>query len=199
MSKMSTRLQGQYDRLLDALADMSSRDRSLLFGLFVSGTLAVVVGGAWWMHSGLEELETRIEARQMTLREIEVMAVQHLAAFEQVNEIEALLEKHASGGLSSFLEQAAQRVGIEDRLASVRERSTASDGVLEEKSYVVKLSRLTLQELSTFLWEVETAGYPLKIRTLNVKTKKKSGEKVIDVDMDVSAFRVLSEGDSEEG
>ncbi len=197
MSTLSTRAEALRDRVLDALADMSPRDRSLLAGLLIAFPLVIVLGGAWWMNSTLSELEGRVTSYNDTLHLIRVMAEDHAEATDRVAEAEAKLKGHDATDLSAYLEQAAGKVGISDKLASVRERSAASSAFVEEKLYAVKLSKLSLEEMATFLFEVETAGYPLQIRSLKVKTRTKRGEKELSVDLDVTAYRVI-EGPEEE-
>ena len=48
-----------------------------------------------------------------------------------------------------------------------------------------------MDEYSNFLFEVEGAGYPLKIRTTKVKRRARGEEITLDVDMDISAFRMV--------
>jgi len=193
MSNLSTRIDGVRDRVQDLLAGMSSRDRRLLLGLVVSGALAILGGAGWWMKGTLTGLESRVESRSDTLHLLKVMAAEHESALGQSEEIKARLKEHEGTDMSSFLEQAAKNSGVADRLNQVREKSTSSNGVLEEKLYAVALSTLTTDELSSFLFEVETSGYPLQIRTFKVKSRTRKDEKTLNVDMDIAAFRVLED------
>ena len=200
MSTLKTRLRAISDRILDAVADMTPRDRTLLMGLFASALLLTIGGTAWLMQSTLGSLESKIEARELALGNIRLMSAQYEAAAEQAQEIEAQLQKHAGTDLSSFLEKAATTVSVKDRLNSVREKSSAVDGNIEEKLHSVSLKQLTTEELAKFLYEIETSGYPLRIKTLKVKTRTRKGEKSLNVDMDISAFRVIEDGaDGEAG
>lgn len=193
MSTLSTRLDALRDRAQDALADMAPRDRGLLLGLVVLATLAVVGGGAWWMHGTIGGLESRVDSRADTLHLLKVMASEHEAAVAQSDEIKAKLKEHSGSDMSSFLEQAAKNSGVADRLNQVREKSVTTNGVLEEKLYAVALSQLSTEEMSNFLFEVETAGYPLQIRTFKVKSRTRKGDKTLNLDMDIAAFRVVEE------
>lgn len=193
MSTLSTRMDAVRDRAQDALADMSPRDRGLLLGLVLLGAIGLASGGAWWMHGTLGDLESRVETRSDTLHLLKVMASEHEVAIGQSDEIKAKLKEHSDTDMSSFLEQAAKNSGVADRLNQVREKSVTTNGVLEEKLYAVALSQLTTDEMSTFLFEVETSGYPLQIRTFKVKSRKRKGEKTLNLDMDIAAFRVVEE------
>jgi hypothetical protein len=193
MSTLSTRLDALRDRAQDALADMAPRDRGLLLGLVVLTTVGLAGGGAWWMHGTLSGLESRVETRADTLHLLKVMASEHEAAIGQSEEIKATLKEHSDTDMSSFLEQAAKNSGVADRLNQVREKSVTTNGVLEEKLYAVALSQLSTDEMSNFLFEVETSGYPLQIRTFKVKARTRKGEKTLNVDLDIAAFRVVEE------
>lgn len=73
----------------------------------------------------------------------------------------------------------------------MREKGTTTEGTLEDKTYGVELSKLSLQQLVEFLHEVETSRYPLKIRNAKVKTQTLAGQKVLNVTLEVSAFRLV--------
>ena len=73
----------------------------------------------------------------------------------------------------------------------MREKPGTTTGTLEERQYAISISKLTLDEYSNFLFEVEGAGYPLKIRTTKVKRRARGEEITLDVDMDISAFRMV--------
>ncbi len=60
--------------------------------------------------------------------------------------------------------------------------------------FTVTLNDISLQQLSEFLYEAEASGYPLKIRNTKVKTHTKKDEKLLQVNMDISAFRAVTEG-----
>lgn len=201
MSTLGTRIEGIRERVQDVLAGMSQRDRRLLLGLVVSAALATLSGAGWWMKGTLSDLESRVESRSDSLHLLKVMSAEHEGAVGQSDEIKAKLKEHEGTDMSSFLEQAAKNSGVADRLNQVREKSTSTNGVLEEKLYAIALSKLTTDELSRFLFEVETSGYPLQIRTFKVKSRTRKGEKSLNVDMDVAAFRVLEDeaGAEEEG
>jgi type II secretory pathway component PulM len=200
MSTLSTRLDAMRDRIQDTLADMSPRDRSLAFGLVIGAVLVIVGGGAWWMRNTLNDLHSRVASREDTLHTIKVMAAEHEVAIGQAEKIKEQLQKFEGTELSAFLEQAAKDTNVSDRLDAVREKSSSSDGVLEEKLYAVALSKLSTEEMASFIFKVETSGYPLKVKSFRAKTQTRKGEVMLNVDMDVSAYRVLAtEDEGEEG
>jgi hypothetical protein len=55
------------------------------------------------------------------------------------------------------------------------------------------MSKVSLDQIVSFLYEIETAGYPLKIRSMKTKTATVSGAKVLNVSMEVSSFRLVAD------
>ena len=187
-------------RIKDALARaeaslgaLSPRDRGLVVGLIAVGALTVLVGGGLAMRSSLRSAESKVQARRETLQLIEALASDHAAADERAAEIAAQMKLHDGTELSAFLEQAARNAQVGDKLDAVREKSASTTGDIEEKVYAVSITRLSVQEMTRFLAEVESKGYPLRIRSFKVKTRSRSDEpKQVDVSMDVSAFKILA-------
>ena len=198
MSSLITRFRGLSDRALDLLAGMTPRDRTLLMGLVAGGGLLVLGGTGWWMAGSLSDLRTRIGERELSLQQVRLSRAEYENAAVEAARIEEQLRANAGTDLSSFLEKAATAAAVKDKLDSVREKSSATEGNIEEKLHSVSLRKLTTEELSKLLFEIETAGYPLRVKTLSVKARKRSDEVTLNVDMDISAFRVLDDS-AEEG
>ena len=184
-------LQQLSDRVTDALGEMSPRDRKLLTGLMAAAFLGVIGGSGWWMKTHIGTMQSRLDDRKETLRLIEVMGDDEKAASERAGQIEAELKRHAGTDLSTYMEQTADKVGVRDRLDSVKEKQATVDGNLEEKMYAVSLSKLSVNEMARLLKEVESNGYPLKVRSLKLKTRNSGEEKLVDMNMEISAWRVV--------
>jgi len=199
MSTFSTRIAAVQDRVQDALADMKPRDRSMFIGLVLFAMVGVVAGSIWWMRSSIADLESRVADRQDTLRRIEILAADNAAAEEEFDALSKRLASHAGVDVSSFLEKAAEKVQIREKLDSVRKTTETDDGIVIESVYTVKISRVDQQELAKFLAEAEGQDMPLRIRSFKVRLRKRKGETALDVDMDISAFKVAAGDGGEEG
>ncbi|MDG1481708.1 MAG: hypothetical protein P8R54_19085 [Myxococcota bacterium] len=197
MSAFSTKVAAIQERLQDLLASMSSRDRTMFIGLVIFAGVLVVGSGAYLMNRSISGLESRIDSQEHTLQIMKAMASDYEESSEKSAQIEKELASNTNNDLSAFLEKSAKTTGIDDRLDAVKEKSTSSDGVLQEKLYAVSLSKLELTELSEFIYEIETAGFPLKILTMKVKTRSKKGEKTLSVDLDIAAYTLLETEESE--
>lgn len=194
---LSERLEPVVEKIQDQLAGMSERDRRLALGLAVFVVVALVGGGIWWMKSSLDALDAKVADRRETLHRVQLLAAEYESSKAQAEEISARIGEHADTDLSAFLEQVAQKANVGDRLDSVRQKTSTDDGDLVETVYAVKLSRLLQDELAGFLYEMETAGYPLRVRTMTVKARKRSGSVELNVDLDVSSYKLSATGGEE--
>jgi type II secretory pathway component PulM len=192
MSALNAKLAAASDRVQDGLADMTPRDRALLLGTVAFFAIALVGGAVWWMRSSLSALEGRLDDRQEALRRVQILAADFDETRNQTATIEAAIQKHASTSLSTFLEQAAQRAKVADKLDQVKERSTTVTGTLEEKTFAVKLSKLDQAQLNAFLYHTETQGYPLQVQGMKVKTRKSGEDMLLDVEIDIAAYKVVA-------
>ena len=105
--------------------------------------------------------------------------------------LEEKVSAHAATSFSAFLEKCADRVAIRDNLKQVKELSTSTSDDLEERQYAVTISRVSLDQLVAFLYEVETAGYPLRVLSAKIKTVVVSGQSLLDITLEISAFKLL--------
>ncbi len=181
------------DRVRSTLEGMSARDRALLY-LLVIFFIAVGIGlGTMGIRSHLNRLDETLDTRRSQLAMVREMAVEYADGTEQLAEVEDKLRAHEGTTLSAFLEKSADKVQLRDSLKQVKERSSTTMETLEERQYTAQLRPVTLEQLVGFLYEVETSGYPLLIKTLTAKTITISGVKNLDVTLDISAYKLLDE------
>ena len=198
MSAISQQVAAVQDWILDTLADMKPRDRSMAIGLVFFAMSVVVVASIWWMRGSLSTLEGRLADREYSLQTIEAMAEAHADSEAEIEKLSKDLARHGTTDLSSFLEKAAKKVGITEKLSSVRKKTEVDDGILVENVYTVKLSRLDQTELARILTEVELSDFPVRIRAFKVRRRKRKEELYLDVDMDISSFKLAQATNPEE-
>jgi hypothetical protein len=181
------------EKIQDILAGMSPRDRILSLGLVIISILIIIVASVIMMSRSLSSLESTVESKKQDIRNIALMKADRAETLARSAEVEKKLEQFASTDLSAFLEQSARKVSIQDKLNFVRETASTTDGVLTEKRFSVSLSNLSQEEIAKFLFGVETSGYPLKIRSCNIKTRKKKGEITLEMTLDIAAYKLVEE------
>ena len=180
-------------RVQDSLAGLGSRDRKLL-GVLVAIIVISLVGGiGYLMRSSMNNLESMVEYREQTLDRMRKMAVEYQANVETADLISERLEEHRGANLSAYLEKTAQAVGISDRLDSVKETSASPNGDLEEKLYSAQLSKLSLEDATNFIFEIENSGFPLVVRNARFKTRKSGGEKKVKLTLDIASYQLTTE------
>lgn len=195
MDRLLSPIRGRFAELV---ANMSGRDRKLFVGLVVTAYV-LGLGGLWWLGNGqLASVQGSIDAQEHNLVLLNALAADQASAGEEAQKIERQLAKFAGQDLPSYLEKAAQKTGVTTNLQGVRDKSTTTDGSIEEHAYTVDLSKISLQQLTEFLYEVETTGYPLKIRSMKTKTVTLAGVKSLSVTMEISAFRLVDAATSTE-
>ena len=180
-------------RVQDSLSGLSPRDRKLLALLVVLLAFSALSGVGYLMRSSMKNLESMVEYREETLLQARVMATEYQSNVETANLILEKLEEHRGANLSAYLEKTAQSVGISDRLDSVKETSSSQNGDLEEKIYAAQLSKLSLEDATNFIFEIENSGFPLVVRNARFKTRKHSGEKKVKLVLDIASYQLTTE------
>jgi len=181
-------LQARARTLLEGL---TPRDRMLLYLLVIAGTTALVVLGGLGLRGNLDRLQGEIDTRKGQLSMVQEMQREWREGQATLGQLEEKVTAHAATSFSAFLEKCADRVAIRDNLKQVKELSTATTDTLEERQYAVTVSRVTLDQLVGFLYEVETAGYPLRVLSTKIKTAVVGGQSLLDVTLEISSFRLI--------
>ena len=190
---LSGRWSGLRARIQDLLAEMSPRDRMLLFALVGFFSVLFLVGSTVVMTSHLDGKHEALTDREYQLQQVEALREEFDAAQAQMVDISEKMETHGKTTLATFLEKAASKAQISDALKEVDQRGVSEFGGLEETSYAVRVSRITLDQLVGFLYEVETAGFPVRITSMKAKTVYVSGEKFLDINLDMAAVKIVEE------
>ncbi len=191
------RILGVFDplrnRISGILEGMTPRDRGLVYGLAIFFTLVVLVLGTMGMKSRLSGLEETLRTHRGQLAMVKELQISYEEGSVELEQVQQKLQAHQGTTLSTFLEKTADKVQIRDSLKQVKERSTTTMESMEEKQFTAQLRPIDLEQLVSFLYEVETSGYPLLIRSMTAKTIKVSGAKMLNVTFDISSFKLLEE------
>jgi type II secretory pathway component PulM len=172
------------------VADMSPRDRSLFLGLVVAGYGGALFMAFWFGSGFIGDLNSRVVSKGATLSHLQELEGEYSANSTKVEAIEAQLRKSADQDFQAYVEKAASKTGISSNLKAVREKGQNEVGNLQEKTYSVDLTPVTLQQLTDFLYELEAGGFPLRIHTTRIKTTGAAGSRLVSVAMELSAFHL---------
>ena len=196
MSALLETLKARFGALVQT---MSERDRRLFVGLVVCGAVLAVAGIVWATRASLADANSRVAERKASLAQVEELAAQQKASSAEAARIEEELKRRSGEDLPAFMEKAAQRAGVNANLAAVREKEVSTQGNLEEKRYGVELNKVTTAQLAGMLHAVETDGYPLRVRAMKTRTVAVAGQKLLNVTLEVSAFRLVADAATPDG
>jgi hypothetical protein len=116
-----------------------------------------------------------------------------------VAEIEEVLRQNESQDLPSFVEKAALKLGLGANLKAVKAKGTTTTGNIEEKAFTIEIDKVTVTQLTDLLFEMETTGYPLRIRSTRLKTSGPPGSRLLSGTLEVSRFKLDESGTTTEG
>ena len=183
------------NRALETFSALPPRDRMLATSLIISTFFGGLGFGAYSMNTKLKTDRQEIERLEKSVELIQVLQAEQASLESEVAQIEESLAKNATTDLSAFLEQSATKSGFnpKEKSMQVREKSTTKDGRLQEKVFSVILSNLSTEEFGKFLFQTETAGYPLKIQTSTIKRRKRREEVTLNLSLDIAAYKLVEE------
>jgi type II secretory pathway component PulM len=180
-------------KIQDALSQMSARERRLVIGGSVAMLITIIIGGGWGGWSHITGLEQDVSNREEALRQMQMMAMDHASNLEKAELIATSLEKNQNTTMQSFVEKKAAEVGIQrDRLDAIKGKTPITKGTLEETSFTVELSKLSLEDAMNFINVLEASDFPMVIRNTKFKTQKISGEKLIRLTLEIAAYQSLA-------
>lgn len=184
-------LRARFDALVKS---MTVRDRRLFTGLVVVLPLLLLAGLGWLARGALADVGSRVEAQEEALASLRTLTSEHAQSVAKVEEIEANLREYAGQDFPSFVEKAAQKTGIAGSF-QVREKAVTTEGALQEATFSVEANKITLQQLVDLLYELETSGYPLRVRSMKARVATVAGTKMLNTTLELSAFRLVEAAD----
>jgi type II secretory pathway component PulM len=178
-------------RIEGLVGSLSPRDRKLLAGLALFGSV-VYVGGLWTtLYSVLDDRAGRVRDAKTQLTEALALQEQYIAAASVLRAQQGRLRQHAGTPVTAFVEKAAGEADLSDALKSVNERGKPEQvGSMSQATWTVDLAKAPLDGLVQFLYEVETSGYPIAVQSATFKASGKPGARVIDLKLDVVVYEV---------
>jgi len=157
---------------------ISQRDRYLIglaVGVVCLGLLAQFA--IMPFISRLHSLEGAIAAKREGLREMARLGREH-QAFQSDSEgiAEKLARRRKDFTLFSFLEAGASEARVKDKIKSMKPSESSGKGPFQESQVEMKLERITLEELVSYLKRIEAPEQAVTIKRLAVNNNKQEAE-----------------------
>ena len=199
MSLLSGQTRRIKEKTRDSLASMTPRDRMLLLGTGVLLLLLLMIASGIFINSKLKELNADIKSS----KEAFALLKQKRTSLEQLRasviQYEEKIDAHKNTDLSAFLSKSSQKSGIKEKILDrVKEKNSSKAGFLTQKSYNVPLKEISLSDFTSFLYEIETAGYPFEIQQCSIRTRKRGEEQKLRIELDIVTYQLNKTKEAEQ-
>lgn len=125
-----------------------------------------------------DELSHRLEAKEKVVEQMRSLADEYKTLKDKAALSQRKFSARKKGfTLFSFMDRLAGNIGIKGKIAYMKPSTTVDEASgLKLTSVELKLQDITLKELSTYLFKVETSENMIKVRRLSIKKNNtKSG------------------------
>ncbi|MFH1131524.1 MAG: hypothetical protein V1754_09320 [Pseudomonadota bacterium] len=197
---MAVNLKARIDDFKASIDRLSSRERLMVGGLGLVVVLGFVVGIGFWILLGLGDREEQNQNIRQALKDLSTYQDEYVQARRELAAFEVLMSRDPLE-LNSYVEKAASAVGIakideSDMLESV------NTGRYVQKGILVKLRKVTLGQLASFLKKLEDSRtHIVQVTGLSVTTRWGGQQNQnLDAELTISTYdRQKVVDDSEKG
>jgi general secretion pathway protein M len=142
------------------------------------------------LRSHTSQLDTRIDQAGKQLVELSSLTAEYQRVQAQTPKSQGM--KRAPGfTLFSFLEDAASKDGIKDRIEFMRPGENLGEGGVREEIVEMRFSAIRLSKLVPFLHRIETGSEMVSVRRLTIKAQSKDPG-LLDVDLTALALKTTT-------
>jgi len=123
-------------------------------------------------------LQNRLDAKKSTLAEMKTLRLEYLSIQKKAESSKQGFENRTAGfTLFSFLDSLSGETGLKAHIAYMKPSTTVAEGSgLKISRVEMKLTEITMEDLTSYLFKVETSKNMLMIKRLSItKTEKSSG------------------------
>jgi hypothetical protein len=171
--------------LRDRYERLSQRERTMVGVLGVTFIVMITLVGGFFITDGLASLEEKNADMRQALKDIESQRDPYLRARSKVKQLETRLGQQPIQ-LGGFLEQAAKDSGVQIP-ESNEQPPTPAGKQYTERAIDLRLSHVTLDQLSQFLKRIETGPNLVVVKNLAIRTRDDKHQE-LDVDMTVCTY-----------
>lgn len=172
---------------------LSSRER-LLVGLAGAAALIIALYTLVWepLNEGRVELARRIQVKRQELTEMQSMREDYLALLNQFELRQKIIER-ADPKFSLFphIEATVGQVVGREKIASMNPTNKDIGDAYREESVEIKLTGISLQQLTDLMYRIEKSPQPLRFTRMSVKKRVRDPQS-FDVTATVSMLKALA-------
>ncbi len=172
----------------------TSQKRTVTAGLAFAGAVLIVQLIVLPYFEARQKVRSAITAGEKALRELTVLGAEYGVLRQRSEEIRRASERRPPGfTLFSYLEKRAGEAAVKTNIRSLTPLASAPTGAYEETAVEMKLDRLTMRQLTDFLYRVESPEEMIRVRRISVVKMKESPE-YLSALIQVFTYQPLSSG-----
>ena len=152
---------------------LNSRERAILIfgaiGAIVIIAYGAVIGPLTDRYTTLLRMTTQKEEQYRNMLRLKE---EYTVLKKEYTELEKGASRTKEGFTPlTFMENVSTQARIRDKVVSMKPRVIPIGENFRESSIEVKIERVVLEQLTTYLYLIESSVYPLKIRTMHLKSR----------------------------
>jgi general secretion pathway protein M len=154
-----------------------SQKQTLISGLVFVAAALLVQFAVFPYFDARQKVIRAIAGSEKTLRELANLSAEYGVLRQRSEEIRRAIERRPPGfALFSYLEKRAGDAGVKTNIKSINPLKSVPEGAYEETAVEMRLDKLTMKQLTDFLYLVESREDLVRIRKMSVGKMKESPE-----------------------
>jgi len=140
----------------------------------IAGAVVAVLMLLWVVvlpRLGIGGIDDKIKLKENELREV----IRLYKSFEQIkgdfNRIESQINRNQSLSLLSELSRIAEKVNVKQGIDSMVSKAKPKNDFYQEEAVEMRVEKITLEELTRLLYEIEYSTKVLRVRKLHVEAR----------------------------
>lgn len=140
----------------------------------IAGAAVAVMMVLWVIvlpRLGIGGIDEKIKIKENELREV----IRLYKSFEQIksdfNIIESQINRNKSLSLLSELSRIAEKVNVKQGIDSMVSKAKPKNNFYQEEAVEMRVEKITLEELTRLLYEIEYSTKVLRVRKLHVEAR----------------------------
>lgn len=171
-----------------------SQKLTVTAGLIFAGAVLLVQFAVVPYFEARRNVRRAIAANEKVLRELGVLGAEYGVIRQRAEEIRRVIQRRPPGfALLSYLEKRAGDAAVKTNIRSMNPLPSAPAGTYEETAVEMKMDKLTMKQLTDFLYLVESPEEMIRIRRISLVKMKESPE-YLSALIQVFTYQPLSPG-----
>jgi general secretion pathway protein M len=159
------------------LKKLNRREKYIIYGAgCLLGLLVIVQLVITPFFKNTNQMQRSLQTKKAELAEMRRLQAEYKTLQEKLQLSQISIDKREKGfTLFSFMDQLAGQAGIKDRISSMKPTNTVQKNSKYRISRVeIKLDAITLEQLTTYLYHIETSKNMVMVKKLSISKKEKN-------------------------